>query len=77
MLVLSRRQNEKITIGDDIVITVVSIKGESVRLGITAPVTIPIHRDDHRPFPKLPAPNERAEAIPLVDSKSISNCPQR
>jgi len=37
MLVLSRGRNETITIGDDVTITVVDIRGDKVRLGITAP----------------------------------------
>lgn len=44
MLLLSRRKGEEILIGDDIVITVTDIRGDKVRLGITAPTEIPIHR---------------------------------
>jgi len=44
MLVLSRRENETITIGDDITVMVVDIRGDKVRLGIQAPVEIPVHR---------------------------------
>jgi len=44
MLVLSRRTDESIIIGDDIVITVVAVHGDKVRLGIDAPKTIPVHR---------------------------------
>ena len=44
MLVLSRKRDEQIVIGDDIVITVVEIRGDKVRLGIQAPVEIPVHR---------------------------------
>ncbi|GAB4141295.1 carbon storage regulator CsrA [Thermopirellula anaerolimosa] len=46
MLVLSRKTNEQIIIGDDIVVTVVSIRGGSVRLGIDAPATLSIHRGE-------------------------------
>jgi carbon storage regulator len=42
MLVLSRQRDESIIIGDDIVITVVDIRGDKVRLGIQAP-TEPVH----------------------------------
>lgn len=44
MLVLSRQLDESIVIGDDIVITIVDVRGDKVRLGITAPSTIPVHR---------------------------------
>lgn len=46
MLVLSRRIYETLNIGNDIKITVLGIKGGQVRLGITAPVDIPIHREE-------------------------------
>lgn len=44
MLVLSRKRDESIVIGDNIHITVVDIRGDKVRLGITAPKEIPVHR---------------------------------
>ena len=46
MLVLSRKRNEQIVIGEDIVITVIEIRGDKVRLGIDAPNTIPVHRHE-------------------------------
>lgn len=46
MLVLSRQKNESIVIGDNIVITVVDIRGDKVRLGISAPTEIPVHRQE-------------------------------
>ena len=46
MLVLSRKRDEKIHIGDNIVITVVEIKGDKVRLGIEAPKEIVVHRQE-------------------------------
>jgi carbon storage regulator len=44
MLVLSRQIDENIIIGDKIVVTIVDIRGDKVRLGIQAPVEIPVHR---------------------------------
>jgi len=44
MLVLSRKIDESIIIGDDVEITIVDIRGDKVRLGITAPKNIPVHR---------------------------------
>jgi carbon storage regulator len=44
MLALTRRPNETIVIGDDITITILSIHGNQVRLGIEAPKDVSIHR---------------------------------
>jgi carbon storage regulator len=44
MLVLSRKKNESIVINDEIVVTVVEIRGDKVRLGIQAPKEVPVHR---------------------------------
>jgi len=44
MLVLSRQRDESIMIGDDVEITIVDVRGDKVRLGITAPKSIPVHR---------------------------------
>lgn len=46
MLVLSRRIDESIIIGDDIVITVVGIRGDKVRIGVEAPPNVPVHRQE-------------------------------
>ena len=46
MLVLSRHRDESIMIGDDIVITIVDIRGDKVRLGIDAPQALPVHRQE-------------------------------
>jgi len=46
MLVLSRQKDETIMIGDDIEVTVVDIRGDKVRLGITAPREISVHRKE-------------------------------
>ncbi len=44
MLVLSRNKDDSIMIGDDIEITIIDIRGKQVRLGITAPKAISVHR---------------------------------
>jgi carbon storage regulator len=46
MLVLSRKRDERIVIGDNIVITIVDVRGDKVRLGIEAPPEIPVHRQE-------------------------------
>ena len=46
MLVLTRKLNQSVMIGDDIVVTVAAIEGDQVRLGIEAPRHIPVHRSE-------------------------------
>lgn len=46
MLVLSRHRDESIIINDNIVVTIVDIRGDKVRLGIQAPSNIPVHRQE-------------------------------
>ncbi len=46
MLVLSRQKDESVIIGDDIEVTIVDVRGDKVRLGITAPRSISVHRKE-------------------------------
>ena len=46
MLVLTRRANESIMIGSDIVVTVLEVKGDQVRIGIKAPRSVTVHREE-------------------------------
>ena len=46
MLVLSRKRNESVVINENIVVTVVEVRGDRVRLGIQAPRDVPIHRSE-------------------------------
>ncbi|MCA9141684.1 MAG: carbon storage regulator CsrA [Planctomycetaceae bacterium] len=46
MLVLSRKKNEQIVIGDGIVITIVDVRADKVRIGIEAPAHVPVHRHE-------------------------------
>lgn len=46
MLVLSRTKDQSIIIGDNIKITIVDVRGDKVRLGITAPKDVPVHREE-------------------------------
>jgi len=46
MLILSRRVNEKIVIGDDIVVSVVEVRGDQVKLGIEAPRHVKVFREE-------------------------------
>jgi carbon storage regulator len=64
MLVLSRQRDQTIMIGDDIEISVVDIRGDKVRLGITAPTRIAVHRKEV--YEAIRA--ENAQAASLADS---------
>lgn len=57
MLILSRREDGVVRIGDDVVITVIRIDGDKVRLGIEAPKDVPINREE-----VMGTPRERAGA---------------
>lgn len=46
MLILTRKVGERLMIGDDIAVTVLSVKGNQVRLGIQAPASIAVHREE-------------------------------
>ncbi len=46
MLILTRQIGESIMIGDDVIITVLGIRGEQVRIGIDAPRDVPVHREE-------------------------------
>lgn len=61
MLVLSRRETEEITIGDGIIITILRITGEGVRIGITAPMDLPVHRREVADRIALEAEHKRNE----------------
>lgn len=46
MLVVTRKPDETIHIGDDIIVTVLEIRGDAVRIGIDAPREVPVHRGE-------------------------------
>ena len=46
MLILTRKDNESLFIGDEIEITVLGVKGNQVRIGINAPKNLDVHRDE-------------------------------
>ena len=60
MLVLSRKESERIRLGDSIVITIVRVSGDKVRLGIEAPPDVLVLRDELKPLTlPLPASDDR------------------
>lgn len=64
MLVLTRKLDETIVIGDDIRITVVEVRHDQVKLGITAPRDIPVHREEV--YKEIQEENRRAAAVANV-----------
>ncbi len=69
MLILSRKRNEKIMIGDDISIMIVDIRGDQVQIGIDAPRAIPVHR--HEIYEEIKNSTLRASKSDAVDMEAI------
>ena len=68
MLVLSRRKNESIIIGDNVTITICDVRGDKVRLGITAPRSVSVHREEvYRAIQE-----ERLSETPLINGEQSS-----
>jgi carbon storage regulator len=78
MLILTRRVGETIVIGDDVIITVLGIKGNQVRIGINAPKDVSVHREEiyqriqqekGAPVPAVQEEAAPAAAAPVVKKK--------
>jgi len=69
MLVLSRQCDESIVIGDNIVVTVVDVRGDKVRLGIEAPTEIPVHRQEV--YDAIQRENRRAARLQPKDARGL------
>ena len=73
MLVLSRQRDESIIIGDNIVVTVVDVRGDKVRLGIEAPREVSVHRREV--YEAIQRENREASKIQLDDARQIGRAP--
>lgn len=73
MLVLSRQRDESIVIGENIVVTIVDIRGDKVRLGIDAPTEIPVHRREV--FEAIQRENLRASQLEPKDTCGLGARP--
>jgi carbon storage regulator len=69
MLVLSRQRDESIIIGDNIVVTIVDVRGDKVRLGIDAPTEIPVHRQEV--YDAIQRENRRASQLDRKDTQKL------
>ncbi len=74
MLVLSRTRDQTIMIGDDVEITIVDVRGDKVRLGITAPAHIPVHRKEV--YDAIKRENARAAQMKPGDLTGTAPRPQ-
>ena len=66
MLALSRKANESIVIGNDIEVTILEIKGEQVKIGITAPKSVPVYREEV--YAQIKEANKEAAADTVQES---------
>jgi len=75
MLVLSRRPNQSIIISNDIVVTVIEVRGDQVRLGIKAPRSVTVHRDEVAA--EIKAANEEAAKGTQSQPRGLPRPPKR
>jgi carbon storage regulator len=73
MLVLSRQRDESIIIGDNIVVTIVDVRGDKVRLGIEAPREVSVHRREV--YEAIQRENQQASQIRLDEARQIGRAP--
>jgi carbon storage regulator len=66
MLVLSRKENERIRLGDSIIVTIVRVSGDKVRLGIQAPPDVLVLRDELETYGKPDAPAAIVVDVPVA-----------
>ena len=69
MLVLSRHRDESIMIGDNVVVTIVDIRGDKVRLGIDAPTEIPVHRQEV--YDAIQRENREASQLDTAEARDV------
>jgi carbon storage regulator len=78
MLVLTRKQNEEIVIGENIRIAIVGVRGKRVRLGIAAPAEISVSRTEADPdaatHPDIEMPGPIRTAQGCISSEAFANC---
>lgn len=75
MLILTRRVQEALIIGDDVTVTVLSVKGNQVRLGIDAPRDVEVHREEiyHRVKQGDASPRTQDDDLPLMANEPNGN----
>ena len=68
MLILTRRVGETLMIGDQVTVTVLGVKGNQVRIGITAPKDVAVHREEI--YQRIQAEHQASAAAPDPDAES-------
>ena len=74
MLVLSRQRDESIVIGDNVIVTIVDVRGDRVRLGIDAPREVSVHRREV--YDAIQRENRQAAQILPQQARSIPDSPE-
>jgi carbon storage regulator len=75
MLVLTRRANQSIVIGQDVIVTVLEIRGDHVRLGIQAPRDVIVHREEV--YVEIQRENREAAGVRADDAVQLPAPPSR
>jgi carbon storage regulator len=70
LLILTRKIGEAVAIGDEVKVQVVEVKGRQVRLGITAPAALAVHREGV--FQRIQEQNRRAAEVSLSDLEGLA-----
>jgi carbon storage regulator len=71
LLILTRKIGETVAIGDEVKVQVVEVKGRQVRLGITAPASLAVHREEV--FQRIQEQNRRSTEISLNDLEVLAD----
>ena len=74
MLLLTRKLGENIRIGDDVKITIVEVKGNHVKLGIDAPPSVKVHREEI--YERIQEENRRAQGLKPEGSDGTGSAPK-
>ena len=73
MLILTRRVGETVMIGDEVTVTVLGVKGNQVRMGINAPRTVAVHREEI--FERIKHEGQDSEFAQTTESKIAADRP--